>query len=170
MLRLIQILLGIFFTASGLAKAFTLSFSAAKIGQYLTILGLAGLTKYNLLWIILIDATEVTLGIMFILNLRPKLTLWISTLMMLVFTPKTLYVAAKHLMKDSGCFGGVFPLTPWQSNWKNFFMDLLLVILWGKNAELINKIKFSDTTQNKIIAFSFILMLSFQALEVFLIK
>ncbi len=136
MARFLQVILGLLFLASGLAKGLSPFFSVAKLDEYLMIAGLNWFVAYDMELLILLNATEVTLGVMLIFNIRPKLALWVATLMMVVFTPKTMYVAAKGLMPLSGCFGRFLPMTPWQSHWKNIFMDILLVILWFKRKDL----------------------------------
>lgn len=165
MIRIVQILLGLFFLTSGLAKGITLDYTVLKIDEYLRILGLDWFVRFDIVILILINATEVTLGLMFLLNLRPKLTLWLASLMMLVFTPKTLYVAIKGLMSNSGCFGNLIPLSPWQSNWKNLFMDLLLVFLWLKYTKLTPNTKISLKSSDWLIGIFFITMVFLQISE-----
>ncbi len=165
MIRTVQILLGLFFLTSGLAKGVTLDYTVLKIDEYLGILGLDWFVRFDMFILILINATEVTLGLMFLLNLRPKLTLWLASLMMLVFTPKTLYVAIKGLMDNSGCFGNLFPMTPWQSNWKNLFMDLLLIFLWLKYPKLSPTTKISLKSSDWLIGIFFISMVLLQVIE-----
>ncbi|MFC5624158.1 BT_3928 family protein [Algoriphagus winogradskyi] len=70
---------------------------------------------------------EVVLGIMLILGVRTKFTVWALSLMILFFTFLTFYSAYFNKVTDCGCFGDAIKLTPWES----FYKDLILVVLIG---------------------------------------
>ena len=163
LIRTFQIILGIFFVASGLAKGLTPMSTAAKIDEYFLILGLDYFTRFDLITVFLLNITEVTIGVMFILNIYPKLTLWASTLLMVVFTPKTLYVAITGAMTYSGCFGEVIQLTPWQSHWKNVVMDLLLIAIWI-GYKSIPRTKLTEKQQQIIIGLTVLTVFIYQLL------
>ena len=159
MIRFLQVVLGLMFVTSGLAKGLTPFISVMKLDEYLLIAGLDWFVRFDYIILVLLNATEVTLGVMLMFNIWPKLSLWVATLLMVVFTPKTLYVAIKGLMEYSGCYGGLFPVTPWLSHWKNVFMDVILIILWIKRGELYKlKLKANPYVVVVSVALAMVLM------------
>ncbi len=72
---------------------------------------------------VLLVVLEVVIGIALLINYRPKLTIWITTVLIVFFTFLTFYSAVFNKVTDCGCFGDAIKLTPWQS----FYKDLVLV-------------------------------------------
>jgi uncharacterized membrane protein YphA (DoxX/SURF4 family) len=70
---------------------------------------------------------EVVLGIMLIIGVRLRFTVWALSLMILFFTFLTFYSAYFNKVTDCGCFGDAIKLTPWES----FTKDVILLVLIG---------------------------------------
>lgn len=70
---------------------------------------------------------EVVLGVMLILGVRLRFTVWALGLMILFFTFLTFYSAYFNKVTDCGCFGDAIKLTPWES----FIKDVILLVLIG---------------------------------------
>lgn len=70
---------------------------------------------------------EVVLGIMLIVGVRLRFTVWALSLMILFFTFLTFYSAYFNKVTDCGCFGDAIKLTPWES----FTKDVILLVLIG---------------------------------------
>ncbi|WP_304516386.1 BT_3928 family protein [Cecembia rubra] len=81
---------------------------------------------------------EVVLGVMLILGVRLKLTVWALSLMILFFTFLTFYSAYFNKVTDCGCFGDAIKLTPWESFTKDVILLVLIGILFIYRKDLSN--------------------------------
>lgn len=70
---------------------------------------------------------EVILGVAILIKYRMKITLGLTTALIVFFTFLTFYSAYFNKVTDCGCFGDAIPLTPWQS----FSKDVVLALLVG---------------------------------------
>jgi hypothetical protein len=68
---------------------------------------------------------EVVLGVMLLVGVRLKETVWALASMILFFTFLTFYSAYFNKVTDCGCFGDAIKLTPWES----FYKDIILLVL-----------------------------------------
>ena len=167
MYRTIQIILGLLFLFSGIAKGLDPVATAHKIDEYLALMSLDFFSRFDLFLAMGVITSEIVLGVLMVLNIFPKFSLWFATIMMLVFTPKTLYVAINHSMEYTGCFGNVVQITPWQSHWKNMFMDVLLVVLWFGLPRLRRTSCFSTGAQWWITILTLVVAVAFQTVMIF---
>ncbi len=167
MQRTIQIILGLLFLLSGIAKGLDPVATAHKIDEYLMLMSMGYFTRIDLLLAMGVITAEIFVGVLMILNIFPKLGLWLATLMMLVFTPKTLYVAIHHSMQYAGCFGNVVQITPWQSHWKNVVMDLMIVYLWFVVAGLRQKQSISVNSRWWVAIGTLLVAVAFQTVMIF---
>ena len=132
-LWVIRFIVGSLFVFSGLIKVNDPVGTAIKLEEYFDVFSndIAGFFEYlkpiALELGIFLVVVEVVLGIMLILGVRSKFTVWALTLMILFFTFLTFYSAYFNRVTDCGCFGDAIKLTPWQS----FYKDLILVVLIG---------------------------------------
>jgi len=67
------------------------------------------------------------LGVMLIVNYKPKFTTIALAAIIVFFTFLTFYSAYFNKVTDCGCFGDAIKLTPWES----FFKDVFLLVLIG---------------------------------------
>ncbi len=167
MFRILQIILGVLFLFSGIAKGLDPVATAHKIDEYLKLMSLDFFLGLDLFLAMGVITAEIVLGVIMILDIFPKLGLWLATIMMLVFTPKTLYVALHHSMDYAGCFGSVLQVTPWQSHWKNVFMDIVIVILWFGLPKLKKASIFSDGVQWWVTIITLLVAVAFQTVMIF---
>lgn len=127
---LVRTFLGAVCVFSGFVKAIDPLGTTYKIEDYLNAFGgvFAEFTWIALPGSILLSMFEFALGCSLILNLRIRLTSWLSLIMMLFMTPLTLYIALENPVSDCGCFGDALVLDNWTTFYKN--VVLLVMSIW----------------------------------------
>lgn len=130
--QIARVIVGILFIFSGLIKLNDPMGFAFKLQDYFdpNVLNLEFLSPYALSIAIIIVIFEVVIGVMLLLGLARKFTLWSLIGMILFFTFLTFYSAYYNKVTDCGCFGDAIPLTPWQSFYKDLILLFLIVILF----------------------------------------
>ncbi len=123
--KILKILIGVIFIFSGIVKAIDPVGTQIKFEDYFIAMGLHFMQPTALLLSFLLNAAEFTLGILLVLNVFPKITIWLSLLMMAVFTPLTFWLALYNPVTDCGCFGDAIKLT----NWETFFKNVVIVVI-----------------------------------------
>lgn len=133
MLYVIRLLVGGLFIFSGLIKVNDPVGTAIKLEEYFDVFSNDVASFFYLfkdyalpIGVVLVVA-EVVLGVMLILGVRLRFTVWALGLMILFFTFLTFYSAYFNKVTDCGCFGDAIKLTPWES----FTKDVILLILIG---------------------------------------
>jgi uncharacterized membrane protein YphA (DoxX/SURF4 family) len=126
-----RLLVAITFIFSGFVKLIDPIGSAIKFTEYFSedVLNLPFLSPYALPFSILLILIELILGIMLLVGFKPKLTVWATSLLLLVFLFLTWYSAYFDKVTDCGCFGDAVKLTPWGTFYKNIFLGILLIFL-----------------------------------------
>ncbi|WP_026950403.1 BT_3928 family protein [Algoriphagus mannitolivorans] len=130
-LWLLRILVGGLFIFSGLIKVNDPVGTAIKLEEYFDVFSndIAGFFYYFkpfALYIgVVLVVAEVVLGVMLILGVKLKQTVWALGLMILFFTFLTFYSAYFNKVTDCGCFGDAIKLTPWES----FYKDIVLLVM-----------------------------------------
>lgn len=130
-LWLLRILVGGLFIFSGLIKVNDPVGTAIKLEEYFDVFSndIAGFFYYfkpfALYIALVLVVSEVVLGIMLILGVKLKQTVWALALMILFFTFLTFYSAYFNKVTDCGCFGDAIKLTPWES----FYKDIILLVM-----------------------------------------
>jgi uncharacterized membrane protein YphA (DoxX/SURF4 family) len=130
-LWLLRIFVGGLFIFSGLIKVNDPVGTAIKLEEYFDVFSndIAAFFYYFkplALYIgLILVVSEVVLGVMLILGVRLKQTIWALALMILFFTFLTFYSAYFNKVTDCGCFGDAIKLTPWES----FYKDILLLVM-----------------------------------------
>lgn len=133
MLYIIRFLVGGLFIFSGLIKVNDPVGTAIKLEEYFDVFSndIASFfylfKDYALPIAVFLVVAEVVLGVMLILGVRLRLTVWALGIMILFFTFLTFYSAYFNKVTDCGCFGDAIKLTPWES----FTKDVILLILIG---------------------------------------
>lgn len=112
------------FIFSGFIKAIDPWGMAYKLDAYLNYFGWqewAG--GYRTLMVSgVMAATEFLLGIYLLFGIRRRFTTGLLLLLMMAFTPFTLYLALVNPVADCGCFGDAWVLTNWQTFYKNVLL------------------------------------------------
>src|SRR6185436_13662539 len=155
--RIVQFLLGALFIFSGFVKAVDPLGTSYKMHDYFSAF-MGDWPKFNWLWNFMSDTSttwavimlvfELVLGLAIIIGWRPKLTLWLTFLLMLFFTFLTGYTylsgytvehwynpgswifnAKDMKVTDCGCFGDFMKLKPYTSFYKDVVIDIIVIFL-----------------------------------------
>ncbi len=135
-LWVLRLLVGGLFIFSGLIKVNDPVGTSIKLEEYFDVFSndIAGffsiLEPYALPIGVFLVVVEVALGIMLILGVKSKFTVWALGLMILFFTFLTFYSAYFNKVTDCGCFGDAIKLTPWESFYKDIILLVLIAILF----------------------------------------
>jgi uncharacterized membrane protein YphA (DoxX/SURF4 family) len=127
----LRLLVGGLFIFSGLIKVNDPVGTAIKLEEYFDVFSndiatfFYYLKPYALPLSVFLVVSEVVLGIMLLLGVRLKQTVWALATMILFFTFLTFYSAYFNKVTDCGCFGDAIKLTPWES----FTKDVILLVL-----------------------------------------
>lgn len=136
LIRTLQLLFAITFIVSGLAKCIDPAGTALKFTEYLQYFGLDFLVELTMGMAWVLSIMEFMIGISLMLGTARIRTLFFASLLMLVFTPLTLWLAVSDAIQDCGCFGDAIHLTNWQTFAKNLVLDLVLVLFWCYRSHL----------------------------------
>jgi uncharacterized membrane protein YphA (DoxX/SURF4 family)/peroxiredoxin len=129
----LRIIVGLVFIFSGFVKGVDPLGTAYKIEDYFIAYGMQWAEPASLTLSVLLCAFEFSLGVLLILNVKPKLIAWLTLLIMIYFTGLTLYDAIYNPVPDCGCFGDAVKLTNWQTFYKNIVLILfVLIIFWQR--------------------------------------
>lgn len=130
--QIARVIVGMLFIISGLIKLNDPMGFAFKLQDYFdpSVLNLTFLIPYALTLAIVIVVFEVLIGIMLLLGVARRFTLWSLIGMILFFTFLTFYSAYFNKVTDCGCFGDAVKLTPWQSFYKDVVLLILIVLLY----------------------------------------
>lgn len=128
--RIIQLLFAVTFVFSGLVKCIDPAGTAIKLTEYLLYWGWDALSDFSMGLSWLLCLLEFVCGINLLLGHGRTFALTMSTLMMIFFTPLTLWLAVSNAIQDCGCFGDAIHLSNWQTFGKNVVLDIMLVVLW----------------------------------------
>lgn len=130
LVQICRILTGGLFIFSGIIKANdTLGFSY-KLKEYFEVFGTEWMIPASTVLAMFICVFEIVLGFMLLIGYKPKLTLWLSLLMIVFFTFLTFYSAYFNKVTHCGCFGDFLQLTPWQSFYKDIALLIMIIILF----------------------------------------
>lgn len=143
------------FVFSGLVKLIDPHGTEYKIQDYLVALNLenwVGSGLFPLVLSMLLGITEFCLGIYLLFSIRRRLTISLMLLLMLFYTPLTLWLALTNAVTDCGCFGDALHLTNWQTFGKNLVIFLMAALLWWKRRQLTRLI--SEPVQWLVSLFS----------------
>lgn len=126
-----RILVGLLFIISGLIKLNDPIGFSFKLEEYFSpaVLNITFLEPFALGLAIFLVTVEIILGVMLLVGLKPKITLFSLLGMIVFFTFLTFYSAYYNKVTDCGCFGDAIKLTPWQSFAKDIVLLVLIVIL-----------------------------------------
>jgi len=124
-------LLGITFIFSGFVKGQDPLGTMFKIEDYLIAYNMNWALPLALAMSIALCAFEFSLGYALIFNLKPKLTRWLITAVMIFFTVLTFFDAIYNPVPDCGCFGDAIVLTNWQTFYKNLVLMVFIAGLFA---------------------------------------
>jgi uncharacterized membrane protein YphA (DoxX/SURF4 family) len=125
-----RIMLGLLFIFSGFVKGVDPMGTAYRLEDYFTAFKISWLSPYSIVFSFLLNAVELMLGGLLILNIKPRLTAALTLTIMGFFTLTTLNDALFSPVPDCGCFGDAILLTNWQTFYKNLVINVLVLILF----------------------------------------
>ncbi len=156
-----RLLVGATFLFSGFVKAIDPSGFAYKIEDYLIEFQLVELFPLALPTALFMVVAEFALGVMLLLGVYRKWTLWLIGLFMLFYTPLTLWIALTNPVEDCGCFGDAFIISNWQTFYKNLLLllgTLFLLLNWRRIKPLFSR-KTAPLAAIFIVVFGFLFTL-----------
>lgn len=168
-LWVIRVLVGGLFIFSGLIKVNDPVGTSIKLEEYFDVFSndIAGffyyLKPFALQFAVILVVIEVVLGVMLILGVKSRFTVWALTLMILFFTFLTFFSAYFNKVTDCGCFGDAIKLTPWQSFYKDLILLVLIAILFLFQLDLPKK---SPFWAKIVTAVCFVLSLALSVLAI----
>ncbi|MCL2041498.1 MAG: DoxX family protein [Bacteroidales bacterium] len=131
-ITLSRVLIGALFIFSGFVKAVDPMGTVFKMEEYMVAYGTEWAMPLVPAVAILMITVEFALGFFAILNIKPKFTFAIITLMMAGYTVLTFLDALNNPVSDCGCFGDFIIMSNWQTFYKNLVIDtVLLAILFN---------------------------------------
>lgn len=125
-----RIFVGLVFIFSGFVKGVDPLGFAYKIEDYFIAFGLQWAEPASLTLSVLLCALEFTLGVLLVLNVRPKLISSITLLIMIFFTGLTFNDALSNPVPDCGCFGDAVKLTNWETFYKNIVLIVFAILIF----------------------------------------
>lgn len=138
MVNVARFVLSAVFLFSGFVKAVDPKGTAYKLSDYAAYFHLSGLlTDQVCLGLgVCLAALEFILGIYLLFGIRRKFSTLLVLLMLIVFTPFTLFLAIRNPVSDCGCFGDAIKLTNWQTFFKNVVLLLLAIPLFLRHKQI----------------------------------
>jgi len=130
MIAVSRILLGLLFLFSGFVKGVDPMGTAYRLEDYFAAYSILWLKPLSIVFSFLLNAVELILGGLLILNIKPRLTAVLTLAIMLFFTATTLYDALYNPVPDCGCFGDAILLSNWQTFYKNLVINVLVLVLF----------------------------------------
>ncbi|MGB3152316.1 MAG: BT_3928 family protein [Maribacter sp.] len=132
LIGVVRIFVGILFIISGFIKLNDPVGFSFKLEEYFSqgVLDLPVFVPYALAISITVVILEVLLGVLLILGIKVKFTIWSLLGMIVFFTFLTFYSAYFNKVTDCGCFGDAIKLTPWESFTKDVVLLVLILLLF----------------------------------------
>ena len=129
-----RILLGLTFMFSGIVKAVDPTGTQIKLIDYLYAFGMGESVLASTLLILacILAGFEILIGPYLVVGAFHRGASLLALLMMVFFTPFTLYLALKNPVSDCGCFGDAVVLSNWQTFAKNVFLLALALLVFIK--------------------------------------
>ncbi len=131
LVQISRFIIALTFLFSGFVKLVDPIGTAIKLKEYFgaDVLNLEFLAPYALPLGIALILFEIMLGALLLLGQSPKLTVWGTFGIMLIFLFLTWYSAYYNKVTDCGCFGDAVKLSTWGTFYKNVVFTVLIIIL-----------------------------------------
>ena len=132
MKHFLRIIIALIFIASGFVKAVDVVGFSFKLEEYFSpsVFNMPLLESQALPIAIFVVVLELVLGLMLLLRIRLKFTLFALISLCVFFAFLTFYSAYFNKVTDCGCFGDALKFTPWQSFVKDLILLIGLILLW----------------------------------------
>lgn len=116
---------------SGFVKGIDPLGFAYRLEDYFIVWGTDWMMPAAVTLSVILSTAEFLLGFVVLFNLKPRINAWLLLGMMVFFTILTFYDAFENPVPDCGCFGDAIKLTNWQTFFKNVFLMIPTLILFG---------------------------------------
>ncbi len=136
-----RIIVGLVFVFSGVVKAIDPLGSAYKFHDYFMAFNIGFLDELSLFLAIFLCTVEFIAGFAVLTGMRQRTGILGVMLLMLIFTPLTLFLAIKNPVTDCGCFGDAIVLTNWQTFGKNIVILVFATVLFLNIKHFKNSLK-----------------------------
>lgn len=124
-----RIITGLVFIFSGTVKGIDPMGSAYKFHDYFQAFHLSFLNDLCLSLAIMLCTVEFLAGFSVLTGIKYRAGVWLTFLLMLIFTPLTLILAITNPVSDCGCFGDAVHLSNWQTFGKNIVLLAATIVL-----------------------------------------
>jgi uncharacterized membrane protein YphA (DoxX/SURF4 family) len=131
LLAVVRALVGILFIFSGLVKADDPLGLSYKMQEFFEVWNFHLLDHLTLVFSIAMIVFEIVAGVAILVGWRAKLFSWLLLLLIIFFTFLTGYAYLSGKVRECGCFGDCIPLTAGQSFFKDLFLLVLILFLFG---------------------------------------
>ncbi len=129
-------LVGATFIFSGFVKVIDPLGYGYKIADYLEAMHLSAIDGAALPLALILAVLELVIGFSLFFNQLPKLGALGALLMMVFFTPLTLWLAIANPVSDCGCFGDALVITNWQTFFKNLVLLAMAILLFAQRKKI----------------------------------
>lgn len=129
--RGLRFLVGALFLISGFVKGIDIRGFSFKLEEYFSaqVFNLPFLETWVIPLAIIVVELEILFGLLLMLNIAVRKTLYSLIALCVFFAFLTFYSAYYNVVTDCGCFGDAFKFTPWQSFGKDVILLVLLLFL-----------------------------------------
>ena len=127
--RLVQVLVGLFFIFSGCTKGIDPMGTGLKIMEYLGLAGQSVDLSLATYLAVGLNVLEALLGTFLLLGIGRRWTPIATLILMVPMTCLTLYIYIANPVTDCGCFGDALKISNGATFWKNVVLLLLLILL-----------------------------------------
>ena len=129
-----RVLIALVFIISGLLKANDPSGFGFKLHDYFEVFNLSALNPIAFALACVVSVVEILIGYALLMGLKPKLTAWLTFVMMLFFWLLVGFSAYTGKVTDCGCFGDAIKFSVKQEFINDsIFLALIILILFGLN-------------------------------------
>ena len=125
-------IVGLLFIFSGLVKTIDPIGFSIKLEEYFSpdVFDIPFLQELALPMSVFFVIFEILLGVLLILGIWKRFTLWSLLILIVFFSFLTFYSAYFNKVTDCGCFGDAIKLTPWESFSKDIVLLIMIIVLW----------------------------------------
>lgn len=129
-----RVLIALVFIISGLLKANDPSGFGFKLHDYFEVFNLSALNPIAFALACVVSVVEILIGYALLMGFKPKLTAWLTFVMMLFFWLLVGFSAYTGKVTDCGCFGDAIKFSVKQEFINDsIFLALIILILFGLN-------------------------------------
>lgn len=122
----LRIIVGITFIFSGFVKAIDPWGTVYKFHDYLAAMNFVVWDNLVLIAVFLLFSVEFIVGVFLLIGCDRRLTPILSSMIMIVMLPLTLWVAIADPVSDCGCFGDALIISNWATFWKNLILSAMI--------------------------------------------